>query len=500
LISKDAIQRYLERELDSWTWVKDIPRKDIEEKLDFYTFKTVPYKHQLDSILVGVMNDNFLYLLEMGLGKTRIILDVLQILKHKWSRCLVLSPNASTMSTWTDEVVKHSNLTSIELKGTTPERWDMLAKSTEQLVLLNYTGLLVMNTDKFNNKWVVNHNKLNEFIKHFDAVVYDEIHLNKNHKSLTFEICKNISRRVKLRYGLTGTPINRDPLSLWSQFYLIDLGETLGRNISIYREAMFKQWQNYWGGIEYKFKKEYDTKLNSWIANKSLMYAKADVLDLPEKIFNNVHITLTSEALEFYTSDSASMTRDSNYTELKTTFMKLRQICSGFLYDNGDTIRLATNKLDTLVDLINNTPPEDKVVVFVDFIESGAIIAERFKKEKITFERLYGGTKDKGAVKNEFNTNPKCKVLIANIKSGGTGVNLQIANYVILYELPVSSIDYTQAIERCHRPGQNKNVFIYNFITKNTVEEKIMTFIKEGRDVFKSLIEGVKNNKKSLDI
>ena len=69
-----------------------------------------------------------------------------------------------------------------------------------------------------------------------------------------------------------------------------------------------------------------------------------------------------------------------------------------------------------------------------------------------------------------------------------------------MYELPISSIDYTQAIERCHRPGQNKKVFIYNFITKGTVEERIMGFIQEGRDVFKSLIEGIKKSKKSLDI
>jgi SNF2 family DNA or RNA helicase len=499
LISKDAIQRYLERELNDWNWVKSKPKKDMEDELSFYKFKTTPYKHQLDSTLIGALNDNFLYLLEMGLGKTKIILDVLQILKHKWNRCLVPSPNASTMSTWTDEVSKHSNLTSLELVGTTPERWGTLNSSSEQLVLLNYTGLLVMNTDKIHNKWVINHNKLRNFIKQFDAVVYDEIHLNKNHRSLTFEICKFISRKVKLRYGLTGTPINRDPLSLWSQFYLIDLGETLG-NLSFYRESMFKQWRNYWGGIEYSFRKEFEPQLNKWLSNKSIRYAKADVLELPEKNFITQSITLADEARKFYLPNYQILVANEEYAELKTTFMKLRQVCSGFLYDEGETLRLKTNKIDTLIDLINSTPPDDKVVVFVDFVESGSLISEALKKEKIKHERLYGGTKDKGSVKNKFITDPKCKVLVANIKSGGTGMNLQAANYVIMYELPISSIDYTQAIERCHRPGQNKKVFIYNFITKGTVEERIMGFIQEGRDVFKSLIEGIKKSKKSLDI
>jgi len=92
-------------------------------------------------------------------------------------------------------------------------------------------------------------------------------------------------------------------------------------------------------------------------------------------------------------------------------------------------------------------------------------------------------------LKRNFKTNPNCKVLFANTKSAGIGLNLQYANYVIFYELPMSSIDYKQALKRVHRSGQTKRVYIYSLITKDSVEEKIEKYLREGKNVFKNLID-----------
>ena len=457
--------------------------------------KKIEYFGEENGVCISVSSPEKLYIIHdfIVTHNTKGILDILTMDKN-WNRGLVLSPNASTVSTWAEEIDKHSNISYIELMGQKEERWSKLLSDKSQLILLNYTGLLVMLTDNIEGKWRANYSRLEEFKNLFDVVIFDEIHLAKNHMSLTFKICKEISKNAKMRYGLTGTPINRDPLSLWSQFYLIDRGETLGPSIGIYRSAYFKAKPGWFGGMEYKFDKQYESNLNKRLTNKSIRYSEKEALDLPEKIFIKVPIELTPEQKSYYNS-LRMKELITDYDGLKNTFIKIRQLSSGFLSfknENGEPVEITFDnpKLDVLIELINSMPEEAKVVLFLDYIRSGDIVCERLKKEKITYERLYGGTKDKPGAKNNFVNNPKCKVFVANIKSGGVSLNLQVANYVIFYELPVSSIDYTQAFKRVHRIGQSNTVFIYSLVAKTTIEEKVEKYLKEGKDIFKALIEG----------
>lgn len=482
MLSKKTIEDFIAeiKNMKDWSWVKTLSREYLEKTLDFVPFKTKPYLHQLQSLVPMLANDTFLLFLDMGLGKTKIVLDTLSVKKPK--RTLVLSPNISTVSTWADEIEKHSDFSYIELVGTVQSRWENLLSTKADLVLLNYTGLLVMNTESVDGKWEINRGVLHRFAGLFDCLVYDEIHYCKNNRSLTFQICRELSKTIPIRYGLTGTPINRDPLSLWAQFYLIDLGETLGKTLTIYRDAFFYQIPTYWGGIDYKFRKSFENHLNTRILNKSLRFVKENTLDLPEKIFTRIPVELTDESREIY----ASIVAGYNIKNLSQVFPKLRQICSGFI----DDIELTTNKLGVLIDLIKSTPPQSKVVVFLEFIKSGELVERTLEKENIKCIRLFGGTKDKVGVKTKFLNDKSIKVLVANIDSASVGLNLQVANYTIFYEPPLSSIDFKQAIERIHRPGQKDTVFIYSLITKHTIEEKIEKYLKEGRDVFKAIIDG----------
>lgn len=498
MISNEAVKLFRDKQLNNWSYLKDLSEEELEyifNKLgpEWKNLKTKPYKHQLASLLAGLYNRNFLFFLEMGLGKTKLILDILTLDKN-WKKCLVLSPNISTIYTWAEEIDKHTDMSYIELVGQKNERRSNLLQDKSQFVLLNYTGLLVMLTDNVDGKWRANYSKIEEFKNLFDVVIFDEIHLAKNHMSLTFKICKEISKNAIMRYGLTGTPINRDPLSLWPQFYLIDRGETLSPTLGLYRGAYFKAKPGWFGGMEYKFDKQYEDNLNKRLTNKSIRYSEKEAIDLPEKVFIKVPIELTKEQKNYY--DSLRMKElITDYDGLKNTFIKIRQLSSGFLSfkdENGDPVEILFDnpKLDILIEVINSMPEDAKVVVFLDYIRSGDIVCERLKKEKIIYERLYGGTKDKPGAKDNFVNNPKCKVFVANVKSGGVSLNLQVANYVIFYELPISSIDYTQAFKRVHRIGQSKTVFIYSLVAKTTIEEKVEKYLKEGKDIFKALIEG----------
>lgn len=502
MISKHIIESFINKKYTKSDWVKKISKEEFEKEWIPKTFKPKlkPFKHQMAGIVLGTLHDNFLYFMDMGLGKTLIILSVLSIRKKEWKKVLVLSPNASTVATFGEEIEKHSDFSFIELMGTREERWEMLRNTNAQFNIINYTGLLTILTDSVKGKWVINKDKLKEFISYFDVLIIDEIHLVKNYKSLTFKILKPISENCKLKYGLTGTPLNNNPIDLWSQFYLIDNGETLGNNIMLFREAYFDTKQNFWRGrnnhpiITYTLKKELESNLHERISNKSIRYEEHEANDLPDKTFIKIPYELSEEARELYVDVQSSVNIE-DIGSISSSFIKERMICSGFLsFENAQGIKrdlvLSSNpKLDLLVDLIENTQKDSKIVVFLDFIKSGELVYERLRKEKIKSLRLFGGTKDKKEVKNDF-INKDYKVLIANTKSGGTGLNLQAASYVMYYELPLSSIDYTQSYKRVHRTGQSKNVFIYSLIAKNSVEEKVEKYLSLGKDIFSAIIEG----------
>lgn len=494
MLSKAVIDQFLYQPLEDYSsWKTDEMLPSVMEPV-FKQLKTQPFKHQEVCICLGLENPNFLFFLDMGLGKSKIVLDILKLREEEWNKVLVLSPNIVTVSTFADEIEAHSQFKYIELVGTMEERVKLLEQEAE-FYLLNYTGLQLLLTNpvkgKKSTRWVIDDSKLNKFASKFDAIIWDEIHLNKNPDSLNFRIGKQLAKRIPIRYGLTGTPMNRDPIELWSQFYLIDKGETLGESLYLYREAFFNAKPSFWGGVDYQLKKDMKPILNKRLANKSIRYSKEEALDLPEKTFIEIPIKLHPDVIKMYNTEVENIGHN-----LELGFMKLRQLCSGFLDFNNEegekvTAIRTTNKLEALVELLKEIPDDSKAVVFLDFIKSGDLVSERLTHEKLKHVRLYGGTKDKKFVKNEFLHNDSIRIFVANTKSGSLGLNLQsVANYIIYFEEPISYIDYSQSIDRVHRIGQEKKVFIYSLITKDSVEEKVHKYLREGKDIFRAIVEG----------
>jgi SNF2 family DNA or RNA helicase len=139
---------------------------------------------------------------------------------------------------------------------------------------------------------------------------------------------------------------------------------------------------------------------------------------------------------------------------------------------------------------LESVPETSKIVIFHEFIHSGKLIAKELERNKYKFERLYGETKDKKGAKDRFLTDKKCKIFLVNNQSGGTSLNLQVANYVFYYESSVSPIVRKQTWKRVHRRGQTKHTFFYDLIAKNSVEQKILDYLEEGKNIFKALVEG----------
>lgn len=502
MISRSSIQDYLDKKLDDCRWIKELSHKDMLEELKTiapkFKFKTKPYEHQLACLLLGIYYKNFLFFVDMGGGKSKIILDTLTYhrKKKRIKKTLVLVPSPVNISDFAEQVEIHSNIPCLELTGLRNERLNKLDKFKDGIAIINYAGLISMSTKNVDHRMSPVPSYVKDFASNFDSVVFDEIHLLKNHKTLTFQLGMMISRKYAHRYGLTGTPMGRDPMDLWAQFKVIDDGETLGHNITMYRNAFFKAKQNYWGGFDYTFEKKMTEDLHRRLSNKSIRYDSDEMISLPPVARITQHLTLPWDNKGYYDQAIKSMVdAKGNKVQLDNSFVKLRQISSGFFKYKLDDIENVlvdfdeNPKLESLMTLIESLPASAKAVVVHEFIHSGRLIEKALKERKIKFVHLEGATKDKAGARDKFKKDKNVKIFIMNWMSGSMGINLQEANYMFFFESPVSPIARQQTERRIVRTGQKKRTFIYDF-TASKVEQKIQNFLAEGKSLFQELIEG----------
>ncbi|MCK5614365.1 DEAD/DEAH box helicase, partial [Candidatus Pacearchaeota archaeon] len=382
--------------------------------------------------------------------------------------------------------------------------WKLFEENDTSFYIISYDGLLSMLTalTKSKNKKDTSKKRkpvaklVKKFCVAFQGLVLDEIHFCKNHDTLAFRLCNQLSKNCDFRYGLTGTPFGRKPIDLWSQFFLIDRGETLSETLGFFREAYFEKVGNGFG-YDWVFIKEMEEDLHQAMRHKSIRYAEEELDSMPPKVYKTIKVPFSSEAYSYYElAHSALVEAQGNYEMLKNAFIRKRQIVAGYVDfkdkdENRQRITFKENlRLDALVDYVMGIPPKAKGVIFVEFTPSGDMIAERLKKAGLKFERLYSGTKDKIAAKDTFVTDPECRWLLANSRSGGVNLNLQVADYELFYECPVSPIVRRQAEKRAPRGGKTKTTFIVDFMVKNSVDEDVLEFIREGKDLFQNLIEG----------
>jgi SNF2 family DNA or RNA helicase len=186
-----------------------------------------------------------------------------------------------------------------------------------------------------------------------------------------------------------------------------------------------------------------------------------------------------------------------NPQQIKQSFLRMRQISSGFLGylddDSGERAEVTfpeNPKLEMLLSLIEEIPPERKIVVHHDFTHSGHTIREALKKARVGTLHLYGGTKDIGELRERFDNDKKERVLLLQNRFS-MGPNLQAACVQLFYESPVSVIIRKQAERRVERQhSKHPHIWRYDLVCKGTADERILTFHKQGSNLFKALLRG----------
>lgn len=362
--------------------------------------------------------------------------------------------------------------------------WEMEAsKFTPDLKILNYTGTLRNKDIKRFEKYDVvltsyGITRLDiEILRnfYFNYIILDESQVIKNPTSNISKAVRELKSRHKL--VLTGTPIENTTLDLWSQMSFINPG-ILGTQ-SYFRN----EYQN---PIEKKSDESRSKKLHAIIKPFILRRHKSQVAtELPEKIENIQYSTMTPEQEKRYEEVKATY-REKIFKLIESEglgnsrFMilegltKLRQLANhprmveqGYQGDSG--------KLEDVTHMLQNAIAEGhKVLVFSQFVKHLELVRQFLKANKIDYAYLDGSSTDRKEQVERFNREKALKVFLISIKAGGLGLNLTEADYVFILDPWWNPAVEAQAIDRAHRIGQKNKVFTYKFITRNSVEEKIL--------------------------
>jgi SNF2 family DNA or RNA helicase len=509
MITKQAISKYLARpRIDNSIW-KRKKRAELDQAMRRLSVKPPIWfklqRAQKVCFLLGAQYQKFLFLADTGVGKTFLSIALARYFRKAGTveSVLVLVPRRANKHAWAKQVEKHSPKTTIEvLEGSSKHKWQQLEKQS-LLFVDTYAGFVRMLCVKVQNRKGKNKLKpdrklVKRIIGRFDGLIMDESTAVKNPRALPYRICRQLAKRVPIVFGLTGTPFGTDPSDIWSQMYLIDNGTTLGETLGLFRAAFFNSVQNQWGGYDHTFNQRKKKLLHTFLQNRSIRY-KANQADLPAVNRIPRVIDLPEDANAYYQkARDALIAARGNYQECKNTFLRMRQISSGFLgYKDDDTgtraqYAFANNpKLDMLMADLESIAPTSKSVVYVEYTYSIDRIAAELKKAGIAFVAVDGRTKDPAKALSVFDDDDNIRVCILQ-NSMVMGLNLQVAQYGIFYESPVSAIMRKQAERRVERQhSKYKSVFLIDMICKGTVDEQILEFHASGEDLLKTIVEGI---------
>lgn len=505
MISPYAVEDFLKRKMKDSAIYKKMSAERIDELFAKYVgkvrTKTPLRQHQKVSAMLGCKYDRYLYLLDMGLGKS--LTSLVTVMAKNPKRTLICVPSVANIGAWVDEIMLRTpHLTVAGVTGT-PKRRHAAMFGSSKIIIVTYMGLLSfccsrVPIGKRKTKMMVDSKKIAALSKHFECIICDEITKACEPTSATFKVLRFLSPAMKYFYGLTGTLFGRDATDLWGQFYLVDLGETFGKTLGLFREAFFSKKPRYFGGFDYKLRKRRKPILMRWLRNRSIRYETAECVELPPVSYITKRCELAASAEKLYDNIALELqAAKKNHVLAESSFIRMRQLTGGFVTLKGrekteDRIEIILKqnpKLDLLLEVIEEIPKDSKVLIFHQFKTSGALISEALTKAGHKNLRLYSGTKRKDEVVREFDKRKDIKHLVGS-STAAYGLNIQSANYVIFYESPVDSRERLQMEKRAHRVGQTKKVFFIDLVARGTVDERIRQFNNEGKNLLREVVDG----------
>jgi SNF2 family DNA or RNA helicase len=457
-----------------------------------YKFKTKPYKHQMTALEKSWNRETYAYFMEMGTGKTKVLIDNLAMLydKGKVNGALIIAPKGVVGTWYNNELPTH--LPSHISHQTVLWKSAITKKQQEYLDTLFELGenlhILIMNVEAFSTTKGVNF--ATKFLSsHRSLMAIDE---STTIKTPTAKRTKNILKLAQsagYRRIMTGSPVTKNPLDLYTQCdflspWLLDFTSYYAfRN----RYAEMKTLHMHGRQIQvvngFKNLGELSDKLKPF----SYRVLKEDCLDLPDKIFIKREIQLSPDQRKLYEQMKKEAMailegKQSTTVNTLTQLMRLQQItCGHFTADDGSTRPIPNNRITELMDVLDET--EGKAIIWAHYQYDITAIIKAVVKEygPGSVVDYYGLTPQEDRQPNikRFQDDPKCRFIVGTPSTGGYGITLTAANTVIYYSNGYDLEKRLQSEDRAHRIGQKKSVTYVDIMADETVDEKIVKALRK---------------------
>jgi len=442
----------------------------VERNVDFSP-KTGAYPHQMEAteFIRGEKTHEVALFDEQGLGKTKIVIDsVAADIRDKIIDAALVVCKKSLIGMWTSEVEKHSHLVALAIYGTLRER-GLSATTDADFYITSYETLT---PELPRIKQLLETGRM--------AVILDESHRIKDPESVAACSAFEISPLAAKRIIITGTPVANSPQDLWSQFYFLDKGKTLGSD--------FLEFKNdYCPAAPRKGLSPEDMNkielLREKIRPMSIRRLKQDVLELPDKRYENVFIELPEEQRRIYDRACQELMVEIEAVDgtivnkeienILEKMLRLVQISSNPILVNPEYSG-RSGKLDVLEALVDKAFDRgEKVIVWTSFVDNIPQVKKMFAESSPLV--IYGETPIEQRNRNvkRFQNEDRYRLLIANPSAAREGLTLTAANNAIYYDRTFNLVDYVQSQDRIHRISQTRPCNIIKVIAHDTIDEYI---------------------------
>jgi SNF2 family DNA or RNA helicase len=476
---RDKVNRLTQLELNE---NYPLPKK-LKAELRPYQLQGFQWLKTLDEMEMGACLAD-----DMGLGKTIQILTLL--LDQKWNKkgtSMVIVPR-SLLFNWSAEIEKFCPDLKYMIYHGAQRSVDNKQLKSLDIVITTY-DTTTSDIEKLKD------------IK-FNYIVLDESQAIKNPNSLRYKAVRLLAARNRI--VATGTPIENNTFDLFAQFSFINPG-------------IFGSAHNFSKEFATPVDRDKDTDtlnllqkiIRPFILRRTKEFVAAD---LPEKQENVIYCEMDTQQRSYYDAMKNKI-RDELVNDIEGKgfaksklkviegLLRLRQICnSPRLIDpqiKGN--KSISVKLDTLTEIIETELNNNNALIFSQFTSMLALLREILDKKKIKYAYLDGSTTNRQAAVEYFDKNEDVKIFLISLKAGNTGLNLVKADYVYIIDPWWNPAVEAQAIDRTHRIGQDKRVFAYKMVCKDSIEEKILELQKNKKKLSSDLISVDENIFKSLD-
>jgi SNF2 family DNA or RNA helicase len=460
-----------------------------------YKFKTKPYDHQNHAFARNIAEKSFGFFMEMGTGKSKVLIDTIAYLGNTMQIdfALIIAPKGVYRNWINKEIpqhfpddIRHSVCywQATDTKSYKEEVKKFFASTEPGL------KIFVMNVEAFSSAkgqkaglWIANNFGANGMI------AIDESTTIKNHKAKRSKTLIKIAADFKYRRLLTGSPVTKSPMDLYSQFQFLD-SRILGYDSYYAYQGRYAIMQKRSMGnhsfqqiLGYRNLDELTNKIDPF----TYRVLKKDCLDLPEKTYTVRHVPLTMDQIRIYKEiQKEAMTLLENgelvsAPQVITQMLRLQQLLSGHLKtDDGDLVEVASQRLDAMMSCIEEV--SGKIIIWsrfrYDIVRIRAALVKEYGEKSVV--SYYGDTSDEDRQRAiQLFQDGDARFFVANPATAGYGLTLTEANTVIYYANDFNLETRIQSEDRCHRIGQKNPVTYIDLIAEGTIDEKIVKSLRD---------------------